>query len=102
MKRLTTTLILATGAAGLAATCASLTPEQNLAWDRWRSCDHFATIHLVRIQATGEIVATGREYEAGLFDACVRQVALEQRAQGLAVGTSATTVNTVEGGPGRN
>ncbi len=82
---------------GLAAGCASSTPAQDLAWARWKTCDHFATIRLESIRLDGQIVATGAEYEAAPFTACVQQAAAEQARQGLAVGPDSSAVVSVEG-----
>jgi hypothetical protein len=57
---------------------------------------------MTQIRTTGQIVITGREYEAGLFTACVQQVAADQRRQGAAVGDVATTLMSVEGAHGHN
>ncbi len=41
-------LLMATS--GLAAACAiTMTPAQQLAWDRWKACDHFGTVQMHQI-----------------------------------------------------
>lgn len=92
MKTTTIALPVLTAAWGLAAGCAALTPAQELAWDRWKACDHFATIQMTQIRTTGQLVVTGREHEAGPFTACVQQAAADQGRQGAAVGDVTTTV----------
>ncbi len=88
--------VLMTGWA-LAAGCASSTPAQELAWVRWKTCDHFATVRLDRIQLDGRIVATAAEYEAVPFTECVQRVAAEQVRQGLPVGPDSAAVMGLEG-----
>lgn len=59
------------------AGCASVrnTPAQDLAWERWQICDHFATVRLERIDTDGRLVVTAYEHEAAPFAACVEKVA---------------------------
>ena len=53
------------------AGCATManTPAQDLAWERWRACDHFSTISLERIEPDGRLIVTGYETEAIPFTA---------------------------------
>jgi len=88
---------VAVGLGGLLAGCSGLTPTQELAWDRWKACDHFATIRMTRIGEDGHIVVTGREYETAVFAACVQRVALDQSRRGAAVGDTSTTAVGFEG-----
>ena len=69
------------------AGCATManTPAQNLAWERWRACDHFSTISLERIEPDGRLIVTGYETEAIPFTACVRETAAEQARRGVVV-----------------
>ena len=66
-------LVMAVTATG----CATLqnTPAQDVAWERWQTCNHFATINLERIDLDGRIVVTGYEHEVAPFTACVREAA---------------------------
>lgn len=69
-----------------AAGCATArnTPAQDLAWERWKTCDRFSTIALDRIDLDGRLVVTGHEHEAGPFTSCVRAAAADQSHRGLA------------------
>ena len=69
-----------------AAGCALVanTPAQELSWERWRTCDRFATIALDRIDTDGRLVVKGQELEAAPFTACVREVAADQARRGVA------------------
>ena len=69
-----------------AAGCATLrnTPAQDLAWERWKACDHFAAMTLERIDLDGRLVVKGYEYEAAPFTACVREAAADQVRRGIA------------------
>jgi len=78
--------------------CVSLnTPAQDLAWERWRSCDHFATILLDRIELDGRVVVSGAEYEAAAFTECIRRVAAEQVGHGADAGLQATVLIYLRG-----
>jgi len=82
------------------AGCATManTPAQNLAWERWRACDHFSTISLERIEPDGRLIVTGYETEAIPFTACVRETAREQARRGaVAVGTTALVLVKIYG-----
>ena len=69
------------------AGCATManTPAQDLAWERWRACDHFSTISLERIEPDGRLIVTGYETEAIPFTACVRETAAEQARRAVVV-----------------
>jgi len=69
-------------AAGGCAT--SNTPAQDLAWERWRTCDRFVTIALDRIEPDGRLVVKGYESEAASFTTCVRDAAADQVRRGTA------------------
>jgi hypothetical protein len=77
-------LILAMIGAG----CASVrnTPAQDLAWERWKVCDHFAAITLQQIESDGRLVVAGYEHEARPFTMCVREAAAEQARRGVSAG----------------
>ena len=68
----------------MAAGCATManTPAQNLAWDRWKACDHFTAVTLDRIDLDGRIVVNGYENTVAPFAACVHTVAAEQSRAG--------------------
>jgi hypothetical protein len=82
-----TTLSLLT-LAMIGAGCATLhnTPAQDLAWERWRVCDHFAAITLQQIDPDGRLVVAGYEHEAGAFITCVRDAAADQARRGVSSG----------------
>jgi hypothetical protein len=67
-----------------AAACATArdTRAQDLAWERWKACDHFPTIALDRIERDGRLVVKGYEVEAAPFTACVAQAAADQFRRG--------------------
>jgi hypothetical protein len=69
------------------AGCATManTPAQDLAWERWRSCDRFTSISLERIEMDGRLIVTGYESEAVAFSACVRETAADQTRRGVVV-----------------
>jgi hypothetical protein len=48
-----------------ASALAGNSPAQDQALDRWRACDHFATIRLGRIDLSGRVFVTSAEYETG-------------------------------------
>jgi hypothetical protein len=75
----------------VAAGCATLrnTSAQDVAWERWKACDHFAAITFERIDLDGRLVVRGYEYEAGPFTACVREAAADQVRRGIAAGPQA-------------
>lgn len=70
-----------------AAGCATVrnTPAQDLAWERWQTCDHFATVRLERIELDGRLIVTAYEHEAAPFAACVQKAA-GQGGREVAVG----------------
>jgi hypothetical protein len=74
--------------------CATVqnTPAQDLAWERWKACDHFSTIALDRIDLDGRLVVTGYEHEAAPFTGCVREVAADQVRRGVATAQPPTSV----------
>ena len=78
----------------LAAGCATVrnTPVQDLAWERWKTCDHFAAITLERIDLDGRLVVNGYASEAAPFTACVREAAADQVRRGIAVGPQAAVL----------
>jgi len=60
-------------------TTGARTMEQDLAYQRWRHCDTFATIALQRIDLDGRVIVTGGETEQGRFLECMAAEAREQR-----------------------
>jgi len=79
---------------GTAAGCALVgnTPAQELSWERWKTCDRFATIALDRIDTDGRLVVKGQQLEAAPFTACVRQVAADQARRGAAASPDAVVL----------
>ncbi|MDO8475368.1 MAG: hypothetical protein Q7W02_04070 [Candidatus Rokubacteria bacterium] len=53
--------------------------EQDLAYQRWKRCDTFATIVLQRIDTDGRVIVTGRETEQYQFLNCMAAQAREQQ-----------------------
>jgi hypothetical protein len=78
---LTTAAGVAVAAALLAAGCTTgaQTMEQDLAYQRWRHCDTFATITLQRIDLDGRVIVNGRETEQSQFLECMAAEAREQQ-----------------------
>lgn len=68
------------------------TPAQDLSWERWRTCDHFSTIALDRVDADGRLVVKGYQYEAAPFTACVREAAAGQVRRGVTTAPSAAVL----------
>ena len=65
----------------LLAGCASMqnTVAQDLAWERWRKCNHFRTISLKEIKTDGSIwVWAGETPELSAWRACDSAVRAEQ------------------------
>lgn len=62
------------------AAIAKNSPAQDQAVDRWRSCDHFATIRLEHIEKSGRVIVRGAEYEAAPFKECMADMANRQQA----------------------
>lgn len=77
-------LMLAMIVAGCAGT--RNTSAQDLAWERWKVCDHFAAIALERIDPDGRLVVAGYEHEAAPFTTCVREAAAAQASRGVSAG----------------
>ena len=55
------------------------TVEQDLAYQRWKRCDTFATVVLQRIDTDGRVIVTGRETEQYQFLNCMAEQTREQR-----------------------
>ena len=88
-----------------AAGCATMrnTPAQDLAWERWQTCNHFATVRLERIELDGRLIVTGYEHEAAPFTGCVQQVAAGQSGGGVTAPPEALVLVKLfgcQGGPG--
>src|SRR2546427_12865330 len=68
----------------MAAGCATArnTVAQDLAWERWKACDHFTAVTLDRIELDGRIIVNGYENTVAPFTACVQTVAAGQRRGG--------------------
>ncbi len=60
-------------------TTGAQTFEQDLAYQRWRRCNTFATIVLERINTDGRVIVTGRETEQYPFLSCMAEQAREQQ-----------------------
>ena len=53
--------------------------EQDLAYQRWKRCDTFATIVLQRIDTDGRVIVTGRTAEQYQFLNCMAEQGREQQ-----------------------
>ena len=53
--------------------------EQDLAYQRWKRCDTFATIILQRIDSDGRVIVSGRTAEQYPFLRCMAEQAQEQQ-----------------------
>ena len=74
-------LAIALAPAMAAAGCmtGAQTFEQDLAYQRWKRCDTFATIVLQRIDTDGRVIVTGRETEQYQFLNCMAEQRREQQ-----------------------
>ena len=80
MRSIVLSLMLVAAAAGCAA--ARNTPAQDLAWERWGTCNHFSTISFERIELDGRLVVAAYEVDGARFAACVRRAADDQIRRG--------------------
>jgi hypothetical protein len=71
--------VAAAALVAVGCTTGAQTFEQDLAYQRWRHCDTFATITLQRIDLDGRVIVTGHETEQGRFLECMAAEAREQR-----------------------
>ena len=53
--------------------------EQELAYQRWKRCDNFATVTLQRIDTDGRVVVLSRTAEQNPFLRCMADQAREQQ-----------------------
>jgi hypothetical protein len=58
------------------------TLAQDLAWERWKACDHFTAVTLDRIELDGRIIVNGYENTVAPFTACVHTAAADQSRAG--------------------
>jgi len=70
-------ICIALAAAG--CTTGAQTFAQDLAYQRWKRCDTFATIVLQRINTDGRVIVAGRETEQDQFLRCMAEQAREQQ-----------------------
>jgi TPR repeat protein len=72
----------------LAACATGLTLSQELAWERWKKCDHFANIRLKEIRPDGQIWVTYSDvpHDLPAYQECLRQAAAEQAKKPVKVG----------------
>jgi len=77
MRSLALSLLMVVGTAAGCATAIN-TPAQDLAWERWRACDHFTAVTLDRIDLDGRIIVNGYQNNAEPFTACVHTAAANQ------------------------
>lgn len=76
-RRITMALAPAMAAAGCMT--GAQTVEQDLAYQRWKRCDTFATIVLQRIDTDGRVIVTGLETEQYQFLTCMAEQGREQQ-----------------------
>jgi hypothetical protein len=53
--------------------------EQDLAYQRWKRCDNFATVTLQRIDTDGRVIVSSRTAEQSPFLRCMAEQAREQQ-----------------------
>jgi hypothetical protein len=82
MRSIMLGLMVMAAAAGCAT--ARNTPAQDLAWERWGTCNHFPTISFERIELDGRLVVGAYEVDHAPFAACVREAADAQLRRGAA------------------
>ncbi len=87
--------------AGCAALSVSDTPAQALARERWRGCDHFPTLRLDRIEASGRVLINGRETEGPAVRECMQAAVAEQKRKGAEIPADPGLVIQSSGGTGR-
>lgn len=96
--------LLATASLLLAA-CAALTfsdtPAQAMARDRWRSCDHFVTLRLDRIEPSGRVLLSGKETEGPAVRECMQAALAEQKRKGAEIPSDPGLAIQYSGGAGR-
>jgi hypothetical protein len=70
----------------MAAGCATSgnTPAQDLAWERWGSCNHLGTVTLDRVEQDGRLVVMAYQVDGVPFAACVEEAAAAQVRRGVA------------------
>jgi hypothetical protein len=68
---------LLVGAAGCLT--GAQTFEQDLAYQRWKRCDNFATVTLQRIDTDGRVIVSSRTAEQYPFLRCMADQAREQQ-----------------------
>ena len=76
-RRIACVVAVALGAAGCMT--GAQTFEQDLAYQRWKRCDTFATIILQRIDTDGRVIVSGRTAEQNPFLRCMAEQAREQQ-----------------------
>ena len=88
------TIALVALAMMVAAGCATSgnTPAQDLAWERWGSCNHLGMITLDRVEQDGRLVVMAYQVDGVPFAACVEQAAAAQVRRGIAVPSSVVLV----------
>jgi hypothetical protein len=76
----------------LLAGCGAMsnTLAQDLAWERWKKCDHFNNVALQRIELDGRIWVETRNGNADLapWQACMQQAAADQASKSSATGAT--------------
>jgi len=70
----------------MAAGCATSgnTPAQDLAWERWGSCNRLGTVTLDRVEQDGRLVVMAYQVDGVPFAACVEEAAAAQVRRGVA------------------
>ena len=82
----------------LLAGCGSMTNTlaQDLAWERWKKCDHFNNVVLQRIEFDGRIWVETRNGNADLtpWQVCMQEAAAAQASKSRAAATPIVAVAT--------
>ena len=87
--------------AGCATFTAGDTAAQALARDRWRSCDHFVTLRLDRVDASGRVILSGKETEGPAVRECMQAALAEQKRKGADIPVDPGVVIEYGAGSGR-
>jgi len=87
-------IVLVALAMMMAAGCATSgnTPAQDLAWERWGSCNHLGTVTLDRVEQDGLLVVMAYQVDGVPFATCVKEAAAAQARRGIAVPSSVVLV----------
>src|ERR1051325_9161059 len=71
---------------------ARMTLAQEMAWDQWKQCDHFAGVQLKEIRQDGQIWVTYTG-DYGAWQDCIRKAREGQAQRGVAAAPAATAAS---------